>query len=159
MPAAIRPALTRSDWETARALVREYERDVDAPACFEGLERELAELDRRYVVPQGRFLLVVEGGEPVGCAAYRVLEPGLVEGRRLYLRPAARGKGLGRAMVRALVDEARAAGFRALRLETLPGKMSAAAALYRRLGFQEIAPYVASPVAGASYLELALDAG
>jgi putative acetyltransferase len=82
-----------------------------------------------------------------------------VEGRRLYLRPAARGKGLGRAMVRALVDEARAAGFRALRLETLPGKMSAAAALYRRLGFQEIAPYVASPVAGASYFELALDAG
>ncbi len=154
--AAIRPAVTAADWEAARALFRAYEREIDAACCFDGFERELAELDRRYAPPEGRLLLLHDAGEPAGCAAFRLLEPGVAEGRRLWLRPSARGKGLGGALVLALLEEARAAGVRTFRLETLPGKMSEAAALYRRFGFREIPPYVKRPIAGALYLELAL---
>lgn len=154
--ASIRPATSPSDWEAARALFREYEREIDAACCFDGFERELAEIDRRYALPEGRLLLAREGNEPVGCAALRRLDDGVAEGRRLYLRPDARGHGLGGALVLALLDEAHVAGFRAIRIETLPGKMSAAAAMYRQLGFREIAPYVRKPVPGALYMELAV---
>jgi GNAT superfamily N-acetyltransferase len=156
--AAIRPAVSAADWDAARALFRAYEGEVDAACCFEGLDRELAELDRRYAPPHGRLLLLEEGGEPAGCGAFRMLEPGVVEGRRLWLRPSARGQGLGGALLLALLDDARTAGFRAFRLETLPGKMSEAVALYRQLGFHEIPPYVKRPIAGALYLELGLAA-
>ena len=154
--AAIRPAVTAADWDAARALFRAYEQEIDAACCFEGFDRELAEIDRRYAPPEGRLLLLHDGGEPAGCAAFRVLAPGVAEGRRLWIRPSVRGKGLGGALVLALVEDARAAGIRTFRLETLPGKMSEAAALYRRLGFREIPPYVKRPIAGALYLELAL---
>jgi GNAT superfamily N-acetyltransferase len=157
--AAIRPAVLPKDWETARALFRAYAQEVDAACCFEGFERELAELERRYAPPAGRLLLLEERGEAVGCAGFRLLGPGLAEGKRLWLRPSARGKGLGGALVLALLDEARTAGIRSFRLETLPGKMSEALALYRRLGFREIPPYVERPVAGALYLERALPPG
>lgn len=153
---AIRPAVSPADWDLARALFREYEREIDAACCFEGFEAELAAIDRRYAPPEGRLLLAFSDGEPAGCAALRRLEDGAAEGRRLWLRPAFRGRGLGGALVLALLDEARLAGFRTLRLETLPGKMSAAAAMYRQLGFREIPPYVRRPVPGALYMELAL---
>lgn len=157
--AAIRPAVRPADWDAARALVRAYEQEVDAACCFEGLEGELAELERRYGPPEGRLLLLEDRGEPAGCAAFRLLAPGIAEGRRLFLRPSARGQGLGGALVLALLDDARAAGARAFRIETLPGKMSEAAALHERLGFREIAPWVKRPVAGARYLELSLPSG
>jgi GNAT superfamily N-acetyltransferase len=129
---------------------------VEAACCFEGLERELAELERRYAPPDGRLLLLEDRGEPVGCGGFRVLAPGVAEGRRLWVRPSARGKGLGGALVRALLDEARAAGLVTFRLETLPGEMAVALALYRRLGFREIPPYRPRPAAGTVSLELAL---
>jgi GNAT superfamily N-acetyltransferase len=155
---SIRPAVTPADLDLARALFREYERAVDAPVCFEGFERELAELERRYSAPEGRLLLAFDGSEAVGCGAFRRFPDGAAEGRRLYLRASQRGKGLGRALVRALLDEARLAGARAFRLETLPGKMSAALAMYRKLGFVDAAPWIAHPIAGAAYLELPLAA-
>jgi putative acetyltransferase len=156
--ASIRPATSPTDWEAARELFREYEREIEAACCFDGFEKELAEIDSRYSPPEGRLLLARDGDEPVGCAAIRRLEGDVAEGRRLYLRPDARGHGLGGALVLALLDEAHAAGFRTIRIETLPGKMSAAAAMYRQLGFREIAPYVRRPVEGALYLELSLPA-
>jgi putative acetyltransferase len=153
---AIRPASSVEDWELGRALFREYERDVDAACCFEGFEKELADLERLYARPEGLLLLAFQDGEPAGCGAFRRIEEGVVEGRRLFLRPAFRGKGLGGALVLGLLDEARRLGFRAFRLETLPGKMSAALALYRQLGFVDIPPYVRRPIAGAAYMELPL---
>ena len=156
--AAIRPALTASDWEAARALFRAYEREIDAACCFEGFEAELAAIDRRYAPPEGRLLLAFDDGEPAGCAGLRRLEDGAAEGRRLWVRPASRGRGLGGALVLALLDEARLAGFRTFRLETLPGKMAVAAAMYRQLGFREIPPYVRRPVPGAIYMEVAFPA-
>jgi GNAT superfamily N-acetyltransferase len=153
---AIRPAVLPKDWDAARALFRAYEQEIDAACCFEGFEKELAELERRYAPPQGRLLLLEDGGEPVGCAGFRVLEPGVAEGKRLWIRPGARGQGLGGALLLAVLEDARAAGIRTFRLETLPGRMPAAVALYRRLGFQEIPPYPKRPVAGALYLALEL---
>lgn len=152
----LRPAASPADWDLARALFREYERAVEADCCFAEFEAELAELERRYSAPEGRLLLAFADGEAAGCGALRRLEEGVAEGRRLWVRPERRGGGLGGALVRALLDESRLAGYRAFRLETLPGKMSAAAALYRQLGFTEISPYVRRPVAGALYMELVL---
>lgn len=150
------PALSSADWDLARALFRAYAAEAEAECCFEGFEGELAAIDRRYAPPEGRLLLAFSDDELAGCGAFRALGDGAAEGRRLYVRPASRGLGLGRALVRALVDEARLAGLRAFRLETLPGKMSAAAALYRELGFRELPPYVPRPVPGALYMELPL---
>lgn len=155
----IRPATSPADWDLARAFFREYEREIDAACCFDGFEAELAAIDRRHAPPEGRLLLAFADGAPAGCAAFRRLGEGVAEGRRLWLRPALRGRGLGGALVLALLDEARLAGFRTFRLETLPGKMSAAAAMYRQLGFREVPPYVPRPVPGALYMELGLGPG
>ena len=152
----VRPAVFPADLEVARALFREYERTVDAAACFEGFERELEELDQRYAPPAGRLLLALEGGAAVGCAALRRLDEHRAEACRLFLRSAARGQGLGGALVLRLLEEARAAGYRSVLLETLPDKMGDAVAIYRALGFHEIPPYVARPVPAAIYMELAL---
>jgi len=129
---------------------------VKAQACFAGFGRELAELAERYAPPDGLLLLAFEDGAPAGCAGLRRMGGGAAEAKRLFVRPEARGRGAGAALLARLVAEARAAGYRALRLETLPGEMDAAIAMYRRSGFREIAPYAEPPVAGALYLELPL---
>jgi putative acetyltransferase len=152
----VRPAVFPDDLEIARALFREYERSIDASRCFEGFERELAELDVRYAPPEGRLLLAFERGEPVGCAALRRLDAARSEACRLFVRSSARGSGLGGALVLRLLEEARAAGHASVLLETLPEKMGVAVALYRALGFREVPPYVAQPVPGAIYMELPL---
>jgi putative acetyltransferase len=155
----IRVASGPEDLERGRALFREYEAAVDAACCFEGFERELADLARLSAPPFGALLLAFAGGEAVGCAALRRLDGEAAELKRLYVRPAARGSGLGGALVVRALAEARAAGYRAVRLETLPDRMGAAVALYRGLGAREIAPYVRQPVIGAAYLEFELGAG
>jgi ribosomal protein S18 acetylase RimI-like enzyme len=141
--------------EQVRALFREYERWVDEPCCFASFERELAELPGEYGAPAGRLLLALEDGAPAGCAALRRLENGAGEMKRLYVRPAYRGRGLGRQLAEVLVDAARAAGCRALVLDTLP-KMAAAIALYHALGFRPRGPYAAAPTPGALFFELRL---
>lgn len=143
------------DAETVRTLFREYADGLGVDLAFQDFERELADLPGKYAAPSGRVLLAWRAGTPVGCVALRPHDAAVCEMKRLYLRPAARGLGLGRALVLKVCDLARGIGYARLRLDTLPS-MTAARAMYRTLGFTPIAPYIFNPVPGTEYLELDL---
>jgi GNAT superfamily N-acetyltransferase len=139
-----------------RALLREYEAWTGVDLCFQGFEAELAGLPGDYAPARDGALLVLDGEDSLaGCVGVRRLDATTCELKRLYLRPAARGGGRGRALLEAAVDRARTLGYRSMRLDTLP-VMDAAQALYRAQGFVEIAPYRENPVPGARYFELDL---
>ena len=141
----------------ARQLFEEYAASLDISLCFQGFEEELSNLPGAYAPPRGRLLLACHGKESVGCVALRPLEPETCEMKRLYVRPAYRSSsGAGRLLAERIIHEAATAGYRRMRLDTLP-TMETALALYRRLGFREIAPYTANPVSGAVFLELQLN--
>ena len=154
----IRAARFPGELETVRGLFRAYEAGLGISLCFQSFDSELAGLPGDYAPPRGRLLLAEgEGGAPFGCVALRPLpEAGACEMKRLYLAPAGRGTGAGRALASRLLEEARAAGYAVLRLDTLPALMPAAVALYRSLGFREIAPYNEHPAEGTLFMELVL---
>lgn len=147
----IRPAVSAADLAKVRTLFREYEAWVAEPLCFSGFERELAELPGEY----GVLLLAEADGEPAGCVGLRTLPDGAAEMKRLYVRPAYQGRGLGRCLAAEVIASARAAGRAVLRLDTLP-KMVPAIALYRALGFAPRGPYAPAPTPGAVFFELRL---
>lgn len=142
-----------------RALFLEYAESLGFSLCFQGFDREVADLPGAYAPPHGALLLVLRDGAPVGCGALRPLGAGTGELKRIYLRPAARGTGLGRRITEALLSRAASLGHRRVVLDTIVGKMDAAIALYRSLGFSEIAPYTENPVPGALFLGRDLSAG
>ena len=155
MRTSIEPALDGSSVTEVRALLQEYAASLDIDLAFQGFDAELAELPGAYGPPGGRLLLARVNGRVAGCVAVRPLESGLCEMKRLYVRPGYRGSGLGRRLAEEAVREARAAGYRAMRLDTLD-TMAAARGLYETLGFRAIAPYRHNPVPGAEFLELNL---
>ena len=139
-----------------RELFLEYEQSLGFTLCFQNFDKELAELPGHYAPPEGRLLLAEYEGQLAGCIALHKLESTICEMKRLYLRPQFRGKGLGRVLAEHIISEARQIGYSSLRLDTVEPVMKDAVAMYRRLGFREIAPYCANPMAGVLYMELAL---
>ena len=144
------------DVGTARKLFEEYAAGLGIDLCFQGFDEELATLPGGYGRPHGRLLLARVGGKVAGCVALRPLEPEVCEMKRLYVRPEFRGLGVGVRLAKRIITEAGGAGYRSMRLDTLPS-MTTALELYRQLGFREIPPYRNNPVEGAVFLELQLD--
>ena len=140
----------------ARELFQEYEKSLGVNLCFQNFEQELAGLPGHYAPPDGRLLLAEYEAHLAGCVALHKWETGICEMKRLYLRPAFRGKGLGRALAETIIAEAREIGYQHMRLDTIEPIMKDAVEMYRKLGFREIAPYRPNPITGAMYMELQL---
>jgi putative acetyltransferase len=144
----------------ARELFLEYAQSLGFSLCFQNFDKELANLPGDYAPQEGRLLLVEKDGQLAGCVALHKLGSEVAsevcEMKRLYLRPQFRGKGLGRALADRIIAEARNIGYQRMRLDTVEPVMKDAVAMYRKLGFREIAPYCKNPMAGALYMELEL---
>jgi len=148
------------DIEAARAIFREYASTLSVDLDFQDFQTELTNLPGDYAPPRGGLLLARVSGALAGCCALRPMDssdyPNAAEMKRLFVRKAFRGFGLGRQLTEAILDEARRAGYSSVLLDTLD-EMEAARALYEDLGFEEIPPYYHNPHAGAHYLKVDLD--
>ena len=148
-------AQTADEIEAVRALFREYQQFLGVDLCFQGFGEELAALPGCYAPPKGRLLLARDGAHAAGGVALRPLEDGACEMKRLFVRPAYRGRGLGRRLAARIVSEATASGYAVMRLDTLDS-LDGAMWLYESLGFRRRPPYYANPLPGAVYWERAL---
>ena len=152
----ITQATTPSDLEEARELFKEYEASLGISLCFQNFAEELANLPGEYAPPGGRLLLAREFDQLLGCIALRPVGPTTCEMKRLFVRPEHRERRLGRVLVEAIIEEARKIGYTHMRLDTMPGKMDRAIALYRSIGFVQIPPYYNTPVDSTTFMELDL---
>lgn len=118
-------------------------------------DEEILHLEEKYAPPKGQIYLVFVDGELAGCVGMKPSDDSHAELKRLYVRPAFRGRNLGETLTRRIMDDARKAGYRYLRLDTLPG-LKNALKLYRRLGFREIDPYYDCLVPGTIFMEIEL---
>lgn len=148
----VRRARTDADFDAARALFRAYAASLDFELCFQGFEEELATLPGDYAPPEGALLLAEVGGRVAGCVAVRKLENDICEMKRLYVRPAHRREGVGRALAEAILDAARTLGYTRMRLDTV-ASMCAARTLYTTLGFEETDSYYPNPLPDVVYME------
>lgn len=162
----IRPAQGAADMAAAATLFRRYVDWLGVDLDFQDFEAELAGLPGLYRPPGGDLLLAVRPGvglgmglgDAVGCVAVKPLPklgPGICEMKRLYVLPEAQGGGLGRRLAEAIIERARELGHRTMVLDTLD-RLTAAIALYERLGFADCPPYYANPLPGVRYMQRAL---
>ena len=158
--AAGRPRAERAespaDVAAARTLIREYADFLGEDLSFQGFEQELAELPGQYAPPSGALFVAhvpAKGkSQPAGCVALRKLSPGICEMKRLFVRPQCRGLGIGRLLAERVIEEARALGYKAMRLDTLQ-RLEGAVTLYRSMGFEQIPPYYKNPLPGVLFWE------
>ena len=153
MSVVIEPAYHKL--ESIRELFAEYARSLGLDLAFQGFSGELEDLPGKYARPDGRLYLASVHGEAAGCIALRRFDSDCCEMKRLYVRPAFRGRSLAGQLAKLIISDAVAMGYRAMLLDTLR-EMRAARALYARLGFKEIPPYYHNPFDAVFYrLELA----
>ena len=138
-----------------RELFEEYAASLGFDLCFQDFDRELETLPGEYAPPDGAIIIAFSDGAAAGCVALRRIGGAVCEMKRLFVRPAFRGKGIGRALAEAVVEHARRLGYDSMKLDTL-ATMGAANALYGSLGFTACEPYRYNPCEGAVYLELRL---
>jgi len=154
----VRPARVPDELPHVRTLFREYADSLGFALDFQGFEDELAGLPGDYAPPRGAILLGGRAGPPgqvLAVVALRPLAPEVCEMKRMYVRPAARGLGLGRALGVAILGEGRRLGYRTMRLDTID-TMTPAIALYESLGFRRIEAYRYNPMPGALFFEAPL---
>ena len=156
MKCEIIEATTAEDYTAGKNLIEEYAEALGVDLCFQNFSKEIAELPKIYGPPHGCLLLARIDGETVGCVAVRSQRDTVCEMKRLYVRPTFRGTGLGLLLATSLIETAREIGYQKMRLDTLPGKMDRAIAMYQRLGFKNIDPYYFNPVENAAFMELEL---
>ena len=147
----IRPAALPEQVAVVRSLFREYAAGLGIDLGFQDFDGEIETLPGRYAPPAGRLLLAWDGAAPAGCVALRPIDATTCEMKRLYVRPAARGRQLGRRLAERIGREAREAGYRRMFLDTLPS-MESALRLYTSMGFEPTGPYVFNPIPGAIFL-------
>jgi putative acetyltransferase len=152
---SLRQPQSSAEWGQARALIEEYAAALGHDLSFQNIAHELEHLAAEYSAPDGAFLLAWEQEACLGCVGVRRFGPGDGEIKRLYVVPAARGRGIGLMLARAIVAEARRLGYARLLLDTL-SFMQEAQSLYASLGFCRIEAYRFNPLPGAAYYELRL---
>ena len=152
---------SENEFDALREIFREYAASLAIDLAFQDFEHELATLPGEYAPPRGTLLMATVDGELAGCCALRPMDtvdyPNASEMKRLYVRPAYRGLGLGRQVAEAILDAARMAGYDYVLLDTLDD-MEAARGLYESLGFVEVPPFYFNPIPGAHYLKADLGA-
>jgi ribosomal protein S18 acetylase RimI-like enzyme len=153
----IQTAVLPDEIPVIKGLFQEYADSLSFELDFQDFREELETLPGKYAPPMGSILVARENGETVGCVAVRPLSESLCEMKRLYVKPAHRGKSLGRELALAIIEESKRLGYKVMRLDTVV-EMKEASALYRALGFQPIDPYCYNPLPGAMYFELKLRA-
>ncbi len=138
-----------------RTMLLEYWDSFGFTPSFQNFGDEVASLPGAYAPPGGRLALAIVNGEPGGCIALRRVDERRGEAKRLYVRPAFRGSGLGRALLEWAMNEARAIGYREIVGDTMP-TMHEALALYDRMGFKRAEPYSEHPTEGAIFIRIEL---
>ena len=150
------PATSVEHFKITRKLFMEYADSLGFDLEFQDFGHELATLEQEYAPPQGCILLAIVSGNIVGCVALRPFEVSICEMKRLYVIPARQGQGVGRLLAREVIAQARKAGYKKMRLDTL-ASMRSARGLYESLGFYPIEPYRYNPIKGTTYMELDLE--
>ena len=146
----------RKKVKVVRELFQEYGDSLGFDLCFQNFKEELESLPGEYSPPAGSLLLAASGGGATGCVALRRIDNSTCEMKRLYVRPAFRGRGVGGELCRRIIAASLELGYSSMRLDTL-ASMSAAVELYRSLGFREIKQYRYNPIEGAVFMELRLE--
>lgn len=152
----LREARTPGDLIAVRELFLDYQADIGIDLCFQGFSEELESLPGEYAAPTGALLVALVDGAPAGCVALRPMPNtdhlNACEMKRLFVRRAFRGFGLGRLLVERIMTQGQLAGYTTMLLDTL-SDMETARALYQEAGFVEVAPYYHNPLPGAHYLK------